>query len=117
MTCSTTVKRLEAIAARITYKPWIGLKFEFDYDICAQGIKVVMATRVPDSTTFPFDVKGVPRIPVISDDNRKVEFFDKMDDEGIIRYLYTLVSSFERHEQGEFFRVDGERKYNPHDGD
>ena len=116
-TLSSTVKRLESIAARITYKPWVNLRFDFDYDITARGIKVVMVTRVPDSMATPDVHNTLPRIPVISDDTRPFEYFDQMDEEAVLRYLYTLLSSFERHEQGEWFRVDGERKYNPHGDD
>lgn len=111
-----TVKRLEKLAGRISYKPWIHLKFDFDYDIAAQEIKVVMVTRVPDSTVKPVEDR-VPRIPVISDDSRDQKFFDDKTDQEIIVFLYTMVSSFERHEQGEWFKFDGERWFNPHKED
>jgi len=116
---SAIIERLEAIAARIKYKPWVDLAYEFDYDITTQGVRVMMRTRVPDSTVTSQDNPRwlMSRIQVINDDWLPLEFFDVMDDDKIIDYLYMLLSQFEQHEQAEWFQVDGKRKYNPHEGD
>jgi len=113
---SATIERLEAIAARITYKPWVDLTYEFDYDITTQCVRMMMSTRVPDSMATP-ENNTVPRIQVINDDWLPLEYFNVMDDDKIIEYFYMMLSRFEQHEQAEWFRVDGERKYNPHEHD
>ena len=109
------LKRLEAIAANITYKPHCRVKFDFDYDICNQNIKCVLSGRVPDANAYPFDEgKPIPLISVHTEDPDHIETFAAMTDEEIIEYLYMIVERFERHEQGEFFRYKGVKHFPPH---
>lgn len=103
MTRSEIIKIVESIS----YKPGFSIKFNReprDVDM----IEILFDYKTIDSTDFTKEAKLKDTLTI------DLFYLKNMKKDMLIRMIYDKILDMERHEAGEFFRVDGELPYDPH---
>lgn len=100
--------RVSRLLSRITYKEGYELKAQ----LTPYGdVSVWISAWLPDATGA---VPGQRAVQIQTGMALAWQFLESLEDAALVHRIFTLIMEFERHEAGEWFKLDGVPPYDPH---
>lgn len=120
-----TPKQFENLVSRITYKPyweircealapWKGRREAFELNIIGRVVDSNQKLPVIDGPIGEFHHVHQELITVESRHIIEKHEIEYMEEEQAVQFLFQLIKRVEDHEAQEFFRINGQRRYDPH---